>query len=102
VVVRAVLGRISPRLAEHLSRGLISPAQPGSPSAQLLVFLCLLGLSLGALRYQSARLDPGPQDLAWYNDQSKPVEVIGVIIRPPDVRHTHVQAVIAVEQIKAA
>ena len=101
-VVRAVLGRLSPRLVEHLSRGLISPAQPGSPSALLLVFLCLLGLSLGALRYQSARLDPGPQDLAWYNDQSEPLEVIGVIVRPPDVRDTHVQAVIAVEQINAA
>lgn len=96
-MVRAVLGRLPPDLVDLLSRALIAPAQPGSLPMLMLAFLCLLGLSLGALRYQVVQLDLGPQALAWYNDQPDPVEVIGVIIRPPDVRDTHVQAVIAVE-----
>ncbi|MBN2045929.1 MAG: ComEC/Rec2 family competence protein [Anaerolineales bacterium] len=64
-----------------------------------LALIMLVGLFLGGARYQSAQPSFDPQDVAWYNDRSQPVALVGVILKPPDVRESHVQVEIAAEEI---
>lgn len=61
--------------------------------------VCLLGVLLGAARYQTAQPDITPLDLAWYNDSGEPAEVVGVVIRPADVRDTHTQVTVRAEMV---
>jgi hypothetical protein len=85
-----------------LRRKGIFNSQPGEVALASLGLLAVISLSLGAIRFRLSQSGFSPADLACHNDQSDPVEVVGVIIRPPDVRDTHTQAVLAVEQIAMA
>ena len=61
--------------------------------------LVLAGLSLGAARYQFAQPAFTPDVAAWYNDHPGQVALVGVIVKPPDVRESHVQVEVAAEDV---
>jgi len=61
--------------------------------------LCWVVLGLGAARYQAVQPSFSEADLAWYNDSPPGAELVGVAVEPPDVRDTHIQLLLAAEQL---
>ena len=92
--VRTLLTRLPGWITRPLSKSLIEPNR-----YLRLALIVLVGLFLGAARYQAAQPDFTASDAAWYNDRADPLALVGVIVRPPDVRESHVQVVIDAEQI---
>ena len=72
-----------------------------------LAWLPLFGLAaacallLGAARYQAARPEFGPSDLAYYNDHTEWVVVRGTVSEPPLLRDSYLELRIEVESILA-
>ncbi len=92
--VRGLLTRLPGWITQPLSKSLIEP------NLYLrLVLTVLVGVFLGAARYQAAQPVFTLSDAAWYNDKSDPLALTGMIVRPPDVRETHVQVVLDTEEI---
>jgi len=56
-----------------------------------------LFLFLGAARFQGAQPRLTPTSLAWYNDAAGEVELVGVLIQPPDERDTYANLRLQVE-----
>ena len=98
-LLRFFLNNLPQSILNRAMKPLIEPAQTGRPQPVTAVLLCLIALSAGGVRYQSARLEITPSHLAWYNDLENPVEIQGMLYRPPEVRDSYVQVLINVEQI---
>jgi hypothetical protein len=50
------------------------------------LWLLLVILAFGAIRYQTSLPQMGPDFIAWYNDGGATYFVEGVVIKPPDAR----------------
>jgi competence protein ComEC len=55
---------------------------------------------LGAARFQSHRVDIRPNHIAWYNDTGSYATIIGLVVKPPDVRDSYIGLEIEVESIR--
>ena len=87
-LVGAVLLILQARL--RASTTFPTPPASGSPfSTLLLLFACLLSLSLGAARYQWSLPPSGIDEVSRFNDRKYDVLIIGTLVDPPDYRDTY-------------
>jgi competence protein ComEC len=64
-----------------------------------LAALALFSLCLGGARYAAAQPIFDHSDLAYYNDQTSPVEITGVIAKPPITRDGYIELRVEAEKI---
>ena len=89
-----------------------SPAWPGAAgrwppayslishvSRPLLVFLSLLSLSLGAIRYELTVPKSTISQISWFNDRKYDLLVTGTLADPPDVRDTYTNLRLSVQSV---
>jgi hypothetical protein len=66
----------------------------------LALYALILIFSLGAARYQSSLHTPDPEDISWYNDTGANATIIGVVIKPPDVRDSYIGLQVDTETLR--
>jgi competence protein ComEC len=68
---------------------------------RLIVFALAAGaLCLGAARYQSTQTSLTPQDLAFYNDDGRRLELLGTVITPPVDRDSYIELRVRVDELQ--
>lgn len=93
LLVLILAWRLPRRLAltHHLRR--LTRADRRLPGAVLIAVLCL-----GGWRYASTRPVINPEQAAYYNDRGT-VQLVGTVVRPPDVRDTLTNLTVEVEAL---
>jgi competence protein ComEC len=66
-----------------------------------LLWLLLVTMAFGAIRYQTSLPQMEPDFIAWYNDRGATYFVEGVVIKPPDERDGYTQLRIAATRLRA-
>ncbi|HEX9114743.1 MAG TPA: ComEC/Rec2 family competence protein, partial [Anaerolineae bacterium] len=90
--VALVLSVLQPRLWPASSQ------QPG-PSRLLVLFISLLGLCLGAARYQLTVHRTSVTQIDWFNGRQYDVLVTGTLVDPPDYRDTYTNLRVSVRAV---
>lgn len=65
----------------------------------LLCGLVIIGVSIGALRFELDRHEPDQTSLDYYNDLEEKVEITGLVSEEPDRRADHAKYVIEAQEI---
>ena len=59
-------------------------------------------LFIGAARFQITQPHFSPDDLAFYNDLTEPVEVRGLVVKPPVVQDSYIELRVRAQEISMA